>query len=140
VAQKEATFLLDTYAYMNQNPAIIRAGNTLRDMAGQEYGLYDKLNYVRGALDTLNVVYPQLWEVDLRQQAARLDVPVYLLKGRYDVNAPTVLTEEYYQMLAAPHKELVWFEHSGHNPWISELARFVDVMVNTVLEQTQPAR
>ena len=91
-------------------------------------------------LDTLNVVYPQLWEVDLRQQAARLEVPVYLLKGRYDINAPTVLTEEYYQMLAAPHKELVWFERSGHNPWISEPARFVDVMVNTVLEQTQPAR
>ena len=41
VAQKEATFLLDTYAYMNQNPAVIRAGNKLRDIAGQEYGLYD---------------------------------------------------------------------------------------------------
>jgi pimeloyl-ACP methyl ester carboxylesterase len=140
VAQKEATFLLDTYEYMNQNPAIVRAGNTLRDMAGQEYGLYDKLNYVRGALDTLNVVYPQLWEVDLRQQAARLEVPVYFLKGRHDVNAPPVLTEEYYRILTAPHKELVWFERSGHNPWISEPARFVDVIVNTVLAQTSPAR
>ncbi len=137
VAQKEATFLLDTYDYMNQNPEVIRAGNTLRDMAGQEYGLYDKLNYLRGALDTLDAVYPQLWDVDLRQQAVELQVPVYILKGRHDVNAPTTLTEEYFQLLSAPHKELIWFEHSGHNPWISEPAKFVDVMVNTVLGQSQ---
>ncbi len=137
VAQKEAAFLLDTYEYMNQNPAVIRAGNTLRDMAGQEYGLYDKVNYVRGAVDTLNAVYPQLWEVDLRKQAAQLQVPVYILKGRYDVNAPTELTEDYFKMLSAPHKELIWFERSGHNPWISEPAKFVDVMVNTVLAQSQ---
>jgi pimeloyl-ACP methyl ester carboxylesterase len=139
VAQKEAAFLLDTYAYMNQNPAVIRAGNTLRDMAGQEYGLYDKLNYVRGALETLNVVYPQLWEVDLRTQSPHLDVPVYFLKGRHDVNAPTSLTEEYFQLLSAPHKELIWFERSGHNPWISEPELFVDVMVSRVLAHAQPA-
>ncbi len=109
-------------------------------MAGQEYGLYDKLNYVRGALDTLNAVYPQLWDVDLRLQAAQLEVPVYILKGRHDVNAPTALTEEYSQLLSAPHKELIWFEHSGHNPWISEPAEFVNVMVNTVLAQTVASR
>jgi len=93
VAQKEAAFLLDTYEYMNQNPAVIRAGNTIRDIASQEYGLYDKLNYVRGALDTLNVVYPQLWDVDLRKQAVRLEAPDYFLIGRHDVNAPPALTE-----------------------------------------------
>jgi len=109
-------------------------------IAGQEYGLYDKLNYVRGALDTLNLVYPQLWEVDLRQQASHLEAPVYFLKGRHDVNALTVLTEEYYRVLTAPHKELIWFERSGHNPWISEPTKFVDVMVNTVLAQNSPAR
>ncbi len=140
VAQKEATFLLDTYEYMNQNPAVIRAGNTLRDMAGQEYGLYDKANYVRGAVETLDAVYPQLWDVDLRQQAVQLQVPVYILKGRHDVNAPTTLTEEYFQLLSAPHKELVWFDRSGHNPWISEPGKFVDIMVNTVLAQSQASR
>jgi len=42
--------------------------------------------------------------------------------------------------LKAPHKEWIWFEHSGHNPWVTESASFVDVVVNTVLAQTQPAR
>jgi pimeloyl-ACP methyl ester carboxylesterase len=59
------------------------------------------------------------------------------LIGRHDINAPTVLTEQYFGVLEAPHKEIVWFEHSGHNPWVSESDRFADVMVDTVLAQTQ---
>jgi len=47
----------------------------------------------------MDVVYPQLWSVDLREQAAYLDVPVYFLLGRHDANAPPVLTEEYYELL-----------------------------------------
>jgi pimeloyl-ACP methyl ester carboxylesterase len=131
---KEAAYLTDTFAYMNQNPAIRDNGfNTWRDLAAPEYGLYDKVSWFRGVLETLDVVYPQLWEVDFRQQATQLDVPVYFLIGRHDINAPTVLTEQYYAVLEAPHKEIVWFEHSGHNPWVSESARFVEVMVDTVL-------
>ncbi len=135
---KEAAFLMDTFNYMNANPAIADNGaNTFRDLAAPEYGLYDKVRWFRGVLETLDVVYPQLWEVDFRQQATQLAVPVYFLIGRHDVNAPTVLTEQYYAVLDAPHKEIVWFEHSGHTPWVSESARFVQVMVNTVLAQTQ---
>jgi CubicO group peptidase (beta-lactamase class C family) len=139
VAWKQTTYLLDTFAYMNQNPAIADNGfNTFRDLASPEYGLYDKVNWFRGVLETLDVVYPQLWEVDFRQQAVHLEVPVYFLLGRHDVNAPPVLAEEYYKVLRAPHKELIWFERSGHNPWVSESARFVEVMANTVLAETYP--
>ena len=141
VAWKSATYLLDTYAYMNANPAIADNGaNTFRDLAAPEYGLYDKVSWVRGVIDTLGVVYPQLWDVDFRTQAPKLDVPVYFLIGRHDINAPVTLTEEYYDLLDAPHKELVWFEHSGHTPWVHESARFVQVMVETVLGQTQLAQ
>lgn len=34
-------------------------------------------------------------------------------------------------------KELIWFAHSGHTPWTSESDKFVEVMVKTVLAQTQ---
>lgn len=136
-AWKEAAFLGDTFTYMNANPQIADNGfNTWRDLAAPEYGLYDKVSWFRGVLETLDVVYPQLWEVDFRTQATKLEVPVYFLIGRHDINAPTVLTEQYYAVLEAPHKEIIWFEHSGHNPWVSESDRFVEVVVNTVLGQT----
>jgi pimeloyl-ACP methyl ester carboxylesterase len=138
VAWQEAAFLMDTFNYMNANPAIADNGaNTFRDLAAPEYGLYDKVSWFRGVLETLGVVYPQLWSVDFRKQATKLDVPVYFLIGRHDINAPTVLTEQYFALLAAPHKEIVWFEHSGHTPWVSESDRFVQAMVDIVLAQTQ---
>lgn len=137
-ALKEAAYLMDTFNYMNANPAIADNGfSTWRDLAAPEYGLYDKLSWFRGVLETLDVVYPQLWEVDFRQQATRLQVPVYFLIGRHDINAPTIFVEQYYAVLEAPHKEIVWFEHSGHTPWVSESDRFVQVMVETVLAQTR---
>jgi pimeloyl-ACP methyl ester carboxylesterase len=136
VAQKQLAYLMDTYAYMNQNPDITGGFNTLGDLASPEYGLYDKVNWARGPLDTLGIVFQQLWEVDLRAQAPRLEVPVYFLIGRHDVNAPVFLAEEYFELLSAPHKELVWFERSGHTPWTSEPGKFVDEMVNRVLAQT----
>lgn len=140
-AMKESTFLMETFNYMNADPAINDDGfNTFQDLAGPEYGLYDKVNWLRGVLDTMDVVYPQLWDVDFREQATQLDVPVYLLIGRHDVNAPPVLTEQYYELLDAPHKELIWFERSGHNPWVTESAAFVDVVVNKILVETYNAR
>lgn len=136
-AMKESAFLMDTFNYMNADPRIADDGfNTFQDLAGSEYGLYDKLNWFRGALETIDVVYPQLWSVDLRQQATTLEVPVYFLLGRYDVNAPPVLAEEYFQLLKAPHKELIWFDHSGHNPWVTEADRFEEVIIEQVLPET----
>lgn len=57
--------------------------------------------------------------VDFRKQATRLEVPVYFLAVR-----------------DASHKELIWFEHSGHSSWVEEPEKAVGVMVNTVLKQT----
>mgnify|MGYP000406148181 FL=1 len=134
VLWKSAAYLSETFDYMNKNPAIANPGfNTLQDLAGSEYGLYDKLNFVRGLLDTFGVVYLQLWDVDFRKQATRLEVPVYFLIGRHDVNAQPKLTEEYFNLLTAPRKELIWFENSGHNPWMNETEKFVDTIVNKIL-------
>jgi pimeloyl-ACP methyl ester carboxylesterase len=139
VAMKEAAFLMETFNYMNADPNIADDGfNTFQDLAGSEYGLYDKVSWFLGALVTMDVVYPQLWDVDFRVQAAQLEVPVYFLLGRHDVNAPPVLAEEYLELLDAPHKELIWFERSGHNPWVTESAAFVDVVVNKALAGTYP--
>lgn len=136
VAMKQGTYLLDTFSYMNQNKAIYgRKASTWDDLAGTEYGIYDKVSWLRGIVDTLGVVYPQLWDIDFRKQAAKLDVPVYFLIGRHDVNAPVKLVEEYLAVLEAPHKEIVWFEHSGHTPWVTEADEFVRVLAEKVLKE-----
>jgi len=111
---------------MAQNPEIHNPGyNTLRDIASSEYGIIDKLNFFLGLVNTYNHVYQQLYSIDLRTDYLKLELPVYFFLGRHDINAPTVLVEEYLQVLEAPDKRIVWFEHSGHSPWINETEKFI---------------
>lgn len=103
-----------------------------------EYGFVDKINHTRGLIDSFNVVYPQLNDLDFATQAPRLDVPVYLFAGRNDVNAMYTIVEEYYNLLQAPHKELIWLE-GGHGLDGENLHQFIDVMLHQVLMESLPA-
>ncbi|MBU3171856.1 lysophospholipase [Clostridium estertheticum] len=124
--------------YMTKNPEIERPGyTTLSEIGGTEYGLYDKVSWMLGLVTTFNQVYPQLYNIDLSKQAIKLDVPVYFMIGRHDVNASPEMAEEYFNAIKAPHKEFIWFEHSGHDPWRNEPDKFVDLMVNLVLKETK---
>ncbi|NLG87900.1 MAG: alpha/beta hydrolase [Clostridiaceae bacterium] len=135
VTWKSAVYLNYLSAYMAANPGIQNPGyNTFRDVGSSEYGLLDKLNFFRGIVNTYNHVYQQLYTIDMRTDYTKLDVPVYFFLGRYDVNAPTVLVEEYVQVLDAPDKRIVWFEHSGHSPWINEPDKFVTEVLSCFSE------
>jgi pimeloyl-ACP methyl ester carboxylesterase len=103
-----------------------------------EYGYVDKINHTRGIIDSFDAIYPQLKDLDFIAQAPELDVPVYFFAGRNDVNAMYTIVEEYYNVLKAPHKELIWLE-GGHGLGGDNLHQFVDVMINQVLAETYPA-
>ncbi len=131
VTFKSAVYLNYLSAYMARNPQIHNPRyNTIRDIASSEYGLLDKINYIRGIISTYNHVYQQLYDIDMREDYTRIDVPVYFFLGRHDINAPTVLAEEYYHVLNAPDKKIVWFEHSGHSPWINESEKFIEEVLS----------
>lgn len=133
VTWKSAEYLNYLSSYMAKNPAIQNGGyNTFRDIFSEEYSLMDKINYFRGVVTTFNYVYPQLYDVDLRRDYSQLEVPVYFFLGRHDVNAPTSLVEDYFSILEAPHKEIIWFEHSGHSPWINESNKFVQELLQMI--------
>ncbi|MCE1252317.1 MAG: alpha/beta fold hydrolase [Anaerolineae bacterium] len=105
----------------------------LMPMFSPEYGLLDKVDHFLGLYQSFEAVYPQLRDLDFVSQAPRLKVPVYFLLGRQDVNAMSSLAEEYFQVLQAPRKELIWFS-SGHGLSRDNMNQFVDVMVNKVLK------
>lgn len=126
VTWKSAVYLNYLSAEMARNPEIYNPGyNTLRDIGSTEYGLLDKINFFRGLVKTYNQVYQQLYTIDMRKDYTQLEVPVYFFLGRHDLNAPVVLAKEYAQLLDAPDKKIVWFEHSGHSPWINEREKFM---------------
>lgn len=59
-------------------------------------------------------VYQQLYQRDLKKEVEVLDCSVYFFLGNQDFTANFELAEQYFQMLEARSKELLWFE-SGHN-------------------------
>ena len=88
-------------------------------------------------MESFEVVYPQLADLDFTTQAPKLNLPVYLFAGRDDVNAMSPIVEGYYNILEAPHKELIWLD-GGHGLDARNLGQFVDVMVNNVKAETDP--
>ena len=101
-----------------------------------EYGWLDRVYYLLGLMNTFNVVYPQLQVMDFRSDAAQLDLPVYMVLGRNDMNNPYQIPEEYFNRLQAPSKQLTFFEDSGDGMIWEEAAKFHDLMINTVLPET----
>ena len=126
------------YEYTNiKSEEYRRDGDILLLMLKQpEYGWLDRLYYLLGLINTFNAVYPQLQDMDLRLDAARLDLPVYLLLGRHDLNNPFRIPEEYFNLLDAPSKQIFFFEVSGHGMIWEEAEKFHDIMINTVLPDT----
>lgn len=120
-----------------QDETYRREGDAILLMLKQpEYGWLDRLYYLLGLMNTFNVVYPQLQEMDFRVDATRLELPVYIVLGRHDMNNPSRIPEEYFHLLEAPQKELIFFEHSGHGMIWEETGLFYSLMVETVLPET----
>ncbi|MBN2004755.1 MAG: alpha/beta hydrolase [Anaerolineae bacterium] len=120
-----------------KNAEYRRDGDAIVLMLKQpEYGWLDRAYYLLGMMNTFNVVYPQLQEMDFRVDAARLDLPVYIVLGRHDMNNPSALPEDYFNRLEDPHKQLTFFEQSGHGMIWEEADLFHSLMVDTVLLET----
>jgi pimeloyl-ACP methyl ester carboxylesterase len=99
-----------------------------------ENTLMDRINGLRSFLDTFSILYPQIQEIDFRQDIPALEVPVTLVIGAHEARGRAVLAEAWFEMLDAPSKELVVFEHSGHRPSFEQPAAFVSVMTRLVEE------
>ncbi len=93
-----------------------------------EYDLMDRINGLRAFLDTFSVLYPQIQRIDLRVDAQRLEVPVYVVAGAHEARGRAVLSDEWFAALQAPSKERIVFERSGHRPSFEEPAAFAELM------------
>jgi pimeloyl-ACP methyl ester carboxylesterase len=82
---------------------------------GREYDLVEKVNVLRGLMETFAVLYPQLQGVDFRDDVPRLEVPYVLLRGTSELAARDDLAVEWFERLEAPSKRMVTLDHAGHS-------------------------
>jgi len=113
------------------------AGGFSESIFVQEYSLMEKLHVGAAALDVLVAMYPGLQNIDLRVDVPRLEVPVYLVQGRYEARGRAEPAEQWFAALSAPSKQLVVLATSGHRPLFEQPEQFATVMTETVLAQTR---
>lgn len=114
------------------------AGQMAENLPVMEYGLLDTVNLVRGLSDSFALLYPQLQSIDFRSTVRSLDVPVYLVEGRYEPRGRADLAREWFALLDAPSKQWVEFPTSGHRAIFEQPELFHQLMTETVLAATEP--
>ena len=103
-------------------------------LRSDEAGLMDLIRFGKGNRFSLEALRPQYTRVDLTRFRC-FEVPVVFMLGRHDWHVPAVLAARYFDVIEAPSKRLVWFEHSAHDPPFEE----PDAFVRAMLAHVRPA-
>jgi pimeloyl-ACP methyl ester carboxylesterase len=117
-----------------------RSGLDQFGLLGTEYTLVEKVNVLRGLIDMFSVMYPQLQGLDLRRDAARLEVPVYMLDGQAELAARRDLALEWFALLDAPQKRMYSYENAAHAVAFEQYEAFHRILLDTIMPETYPAR
>lgn len=99
-----------------------------------EYTLLDKINFLRGGLLSVRLLWQEILTVNFEEHALDLKVPIYFVLGKHDYEVPFMIAEHYFNLLEAPRKELIWFENSAHLQNVEEPEKFNDLLINHVLK------
>lgn len=100
-----------------------------------EYKFSDMLKISRGLDFSSLHMWKEMMKVNIFSEIKSLDLPVYFLMGRHDHIAPPTLLEEYYELLNAPFKKLIWFENSAHGPNMEELEKYERTLLLELLSK-----
>jgi len=112
-------------------------------LAGKEASVFDLPGAMRGFRFSLGAMWTEVSRLNLVELVPALHMPVFFFLGRNDHWVPAELSVAYVDALTAPSKELVWFEQSGHEPFVDEPAKFNAAMaelVRPVLPSELPPR
>jgi pimeloyl-ACP methyl ester carboxylesterase len=101
-------------------------------LGAPESSIFDLPRTMRGFRFSLDAMWSEVSQLNLLKVAPALQMPVFFFLGRNDHWVPTETSVAYFDALTAPSKKLVWFEHSGHEPFVDEPARFNAAMLELV--------
>ena len=85
-----------------------------------EANLIDLIKFGQGNRFSLNHLWPEFRDFDVDETIVSFRTPIVFFLGRHDRQVPSVVAANYFDRIEAPHKRLVWFEQSAHNPPFEE--------------------
>lgn len=91
---------------------------------GTESSILDLPKQFRGFRFVMDAMWDEVSTLNLLAAAPALQIPVFFFLGRRDHWVPPETSAAYFDALSAPSKELLWFEQSGHEPFVDEAGKF----------------
>lgn len=110
--------------------ALWKLGRAL--LVGRETSILDLPSTMRGFRFSLGAMWTEASRLNLTELVPALQMPAFFFLGRNDHWVPSEISVRYIDALAAPSKRLVWFEDSGHEPFVDEPAKFNALMAELV--------
>lgn len=112
-------------------------------LTGRESSIFELPRTWRAFRFSLDAMWPETSRLNLLELAPALEMPVFFFLGRQDHWVPARASLAYFEALRAPSKKLIWFERSGHEPFVDEPAKFnasMAELVRPVLPSDMSAR
>jgi pimeloyl-ACP methyl ester carboxylesterase len=101
-------------------------------LGSPESSILDVPGLLRGFQFSQQTLWTEVSKLNLLKLVPALQMPVFFFLGRRDHWVPPETSVAYFDALTAPSKTLVWFEQSGHEPFVDEPAKFNAAMIELV--------
>ncbi len=110
------------------------SGMFLPTWMDREYTLLEKINIWRGKWSaSSSQLWNQVLKTDINVAVPKLEIPVYVLLGKYDYTTSYALAKAYFHKLEAPLKGFYTYENSAHSPIFEEPERTREILSKDVL-------
>ena len=103
-------------------------------LGGQESSILELPGGMRGFRWSMDAMWPEVSHLNLIELVPALQMPVFFFLGCKDHFVPPETSVAYFNALTAPSKKLLWFEDSGHEPFVDEPDMFNTAMRNQLVE------
>jgi len=94
----------------------------------KEYTFGEKMNFMSASLFSLKHLWPAVVNKNLFNEIDSMQIPVYILQGKYDYQTPYSVAKDFFDQLKAPQKEFFTFNNSAHSPIMEEVDKFNSIV------------
>ena len=125
--------ILKEYGYKERNVDIGK--ELIRNyLFSRESNLLDGIRYYYGS-KYMDILWDEVIKNPIDKIVTKVDIPVYIVMGKYDGTTNPILAKEYFDSLECDNKEYVLFEESSHFPHFEEEDRFYDFMIDKFIKE-----
>lgn len=112
-------------------------GDSIGALFSNEYNLLDVIRYNYGMGYSQEKLVNHILENPLPDTVSTLDIPLYLVMGKYDYMTSSNAAKKYFDTIAVEDKHFITFEKSAHYPQFEEKEKFNEWMSNTFINENR---